>query len=241
MKAKVVLCLILFLSFADVLSAAANQKPCNTSEERQAFSEADGLKDWDALHRSFIRFGHCDDGAIAEGYSDTVGRLLARDWEHIGTLGKLVVSDKKFESFVLRHIDETLPTGTLKAIANHAEKSCPADETALCRKILQSTQATSVQAAPPGCTKVTRVHGSSPNGPFKTLPTESYKRSPSVKFLIQEDGSVTDSSIARSSGVADLDTKVLESVSQWKYKPRPTGCGVIENQMTVIIHWDESH
>jgi TonB family protein len=241
MKAKVVFCLILFLSFADVLNAAANQKPCTTSEGKQALNEADSLKDWDALHRSFIRFGHCDDGAIGEGYSDTVGRLLARDWEHIGTLGKLVVSDKKFESFVLRHINQTLPTDTLKAIANHAEKSCPADETALCRKILQSTQAASAQAVPPECTKVTRVHGSSPKGLFNTLPTESYERSPSVKFLIQEDGSVSDSSITLSSGVADLDRKVQESVSQWKYEPRPVGCGVIENQMTVIIHWGESH
>jgi hypothetical protein len=41
--------------------------------------------------------------------------------------------------------------------------------------------------------------------------------------------------------VADLDTKVLEAVSQWKYKLRPAGCGVIENQMTVIIHWGASH
>ena len=240
MKAKVLFCLILFLSFADA-SAAANQKPCTTSEEKQALNEADSLKDWDALHRSFIRFGHCDDGAIAEGYSDTVGRLLTRDWKHIGTLGKLAVSDKKFESFVVRHIDETLPTDTLKAIANNAEKSCPADETALCKKMLQSIQATGADAVPPECTKVTLVRGSFPKGPFKTLPTESYKHSPSVKFLIQEDGSVSHASITRSSGVADLDKEVLESVSQWKYKPRPAGCGVIENQETVSIHWGESH
>ena len=97
------------------------------------------------------------------------------------------------------------------------------------------------KTVPPECTKVTRVHGSFPKRPFKTLPTESYKRSPSVKFLIQEDGSVSDASITRSSGVADLDKKVLESVSQWKYKPRPAGCGAVENQMTVIIDWGESH
>jgi TonB family protein len=97
------------------------------------------------------------------------------------------------------------------------------------------------KALPPECTKVNRVHGSFPKGPFKTLPTESFKGSPTVKFLIREDGSVSDVSIARSSGVADIDKKVLESVSQWKYKARPSGCGVIENQMTVIIHWGEAH
>ena len=97
------------------------------------------------------------------------------------------------------------------------------------------------KVVPPECTKVTRVHGSFPKGPFKPLPTESYKNGPSVKFLIQEDGSVSDVRITRSSGVADIDKKVLESVSQWKYKARPRGCGVIENEVTVVIDWGESH
>ena len=100
---------------------------------------------------------------------------------------------------------------------------------------------TQQKAVPPECTKVTRVHGSFPKGPFKPLPTESYRNTPSVKFLIQEDGSVSDVRITRSSGVADIDKKVLESVSQWKYKARPSGCGVIENEGTVVIHWGESH
>jgi len=107
--------------------------------------------------------------------------------------------------------------------------------------LLPSGANTRQKTIPPECTKVTRVRGSFPKGPFKTLLTESYKNAPSVKFLIQEDGSVSDVSITRSSGVADIDKKVLESVSQWKYKARPSGCGVIENQGTVLIHWGESH
>jgi TonB family protein len=106
---------------------------------------------------------------------------------------------------------------------------------------LLASGANTPQSMPPECTKVTRVRGSFPKGPFKTLPTESFKNAPSVKFLIQEDGLVSDVSITRSSGVADMDKKVLESVSQWRYKARPNGCGVIESQMTVVIHWGESH
>ena len=112
--------------------------------------------------------------------------------------------------------------------------------TAVLILLLAGTEAQQ-KAVPPECTNVTRVHGSFPKGPFKTLPTESYKSSPSVKFLIQEDGSDSGVSITRSSRVADIDQKVLESVSQWKYKARPSGCGVIENQMTVVIHLGESH
>lgn len=133
--------LFFVLSVSDF--ARASQKACTEAEEMQALDEADRLSDWDAVYRSFIRFAHCDDGDIAEGYSDTVGRLLASDWKHIATLAKLVASNKKFESFVLRHINETLPIEELRAIAINAGKSCPAGQTALCRKILESARTAS--------------------------------------------------------------------------------------------------
>ena len=69
------------------------------------------------------------------------------------------------------------------------------------------------KSVPPECPRVTRVNGSFPTGPFKRLPTESYKGSPTVKLLTQESGSVSEVRINRSSGVADIDKKVIESVS----------------------------
>ena len=95
------------------------------------------------------------------------------------------------------------------------------------------------QVPPPECAKTVRIHGSFPKGPFKTLPGESYKRSPTVKFLVQDDGTVSDVSIFRSSGVADIDRQVLDAVAKWTYKPRPSRCPMIENQLTVVIHWGE--
>jgi TonB family protein len=97
------------------------------------------------------------------------------------------------------------------------------------------------KSLPPECTKSIPVHNSYPKGPFKTLPGESYKRPPTVKYLIQEDGTVSNPTITRSSGVADIDKKILDAVAKWKYKPRPSGCGVIEAEGTVTIHWGESH
>jgi len=93
------------------------------------------------------------------------------------------------------------------------------------------------KSVPPECTKTTRVHGSFPKGPFKTLPNESYKRPPIIKYEIQEDGTVSNATLTRRSGVADIDKKFLDAISRWKYKPRPAGCGVIENEMSVTIDW----
>jgi TonB family protein len=90
---------------------------------------------------------------------------------------------------------------------------------------------------PSECTKVIRVNGSFPKGPFTFLPKESYKGSPLIKYQIQEDGSVSDAKIARGSGVVDIDKKVLDAVAHWKYKPRAVGCGTIEIEMSVTIDW----
>jgi TonB family protein len=93
------------------------------------------------------------------------------------------------------------------------------------------------QAPQPECTKTVRIHGSFPKGSFRTLPGEWYKRRPTVKFLIQDDGTVSDASITYSSGVADIDEKILDAAAKRKYRPQPSGCEVIENEMTAIIHW----
>ena len=93
------------------------------------------------------------------------------------------------------------------------------------------------KSLPPECTKTIRVHGSFPKGPFKILPDESYKRSSAVKYLVQEDGTVSNATITRSSGVADMDKKILDAIARWKYKPRPAGCGVTETQMTVRFNF----
>ena len=96
-------------------------------------------------------------------------------------------------------------------------------------------QDTEKKSVPAECTKTIRVHGSFPKGPFRFLSKESYKGSPLIKYQIQEDGTVSNATITRSSGVADIDKKVLDAVTRWKYKPRPVGCGVIETEMSVTF------
>jgi TonB family protein len=92
---------------------------------------------------------------------------------------------------------------------------------------------------PPECTKIIRVHGSFPKwkGTVKFLPKESYKRPPIIKYQVQEDGTVSNVAVTRSSGVADIDKKLRDAIARWEYKPRPVGCGTIETEMVVTIDW----
>jgi len=113
---------------------ATTQKVCTEAEIKEAQKEADQLSDWDSVYRSFKRFAHCDEGGIAEAYSDSVGRLLARDWKHVDVLLRLT-SDPAFEEFVIRHIDETMSEDEATLVINNARLHCPPGARRLCRSI----------------------------------------------------------------------------------------------------------
>jgi hypothetical protein len=101
----------------------------------QADKEVDSLTSWDHVFRAYKAYSQCDDGGIAEGYSDAIGKLLANDWQHFNRLVTLVKSSAGFKRFVLRHINESLPRETLSRIANNARTACPNGGEALCHSI----------------------------------------------------------------------------------------------------------
>jgi hypothetical protein len=117
-----------------VLANAETQKVCTDADVRDAQKEADQLRDWDSVYRSFKRYGQCDEGGIAEQYSDSVGRLLARDWKHLDALLRLT-SDQDFEQFVIRHIDETMAEDEAALVIANARSHCPPAAKRLCKSI----------------------------------------------------------------------------------------------------------
>ena len=60
--------------------------------------------------------------------------------------------------------------------------------------------------------------------------------SPVIAFQILESGGVAHAYVKRSSGIADIDTLALNWIRGTKYKAH-SGCGVIETEADVSIHW----
>jgi len=123
-----------FLNFTS--STAARQKPCTKQQEMQAENGIDHLNDWSAVYQSFKRYSHCDDGAIAEGYSDAIGKLLADNWKtDFPELARLTANDLPFRRFVLRHLDETIPVDTRERVVQNSKIHCPSGAARLCMQI----------------------------------------------------------------------------------------------------------
>jgi hypothetical protein len=111
---------------------------CTKQEAKQADTETDLLKNWDQLHRWYQKFQQCDDGAMAEGYSDAVAKLLANDWNDVTSLLSLTKTDKQFQQFVLKHIDETISPADARKIVSNAKSKCLAGGEVLCRLVARS-------------------------------------------------------------------------------------------------------
>lgn len=122
---------VLFFTAA-VTIACARQGPCSADEAKLADTEAETLRDWDSLYKSYSQFDNCDDGAIAEGYSESVARILVNHWDTLPRLAELAKSTPAFRAFVVKHVDPTLNTDDLKKIAELAKTHCPNGLRELC-------------------------------------------------------------------------------------------------------------
>ena len=117
------------------------RKPeCSDTEAQRAESEAVMLRSWDDLYGSYKRYKHCDDGAIAEGYSESVARILVDHWNTLSRLADITRKDTDFRRFVLKHIDETVNLEDIKNIRANAEKRCPSGLRDLCRDIRKQAE-----------------------------------------------------------------------------------------------------
>jgi hypothetical protein len=90
---------------------------------------------WDALYKSFRSYGHCDDGAVGEGYSDSVARILADRWKSLPRLSSLAAENVAFRRFVLKHIDASDDMNEIRNIKIKAQTQCPLQLRGLCDDI----------------------------------------------------------------------------------------------------------
>lgn len=122
---------VLFL----LVMSNAMAKDCTPADAEAADLAVDSLSSWQAVSDNYSHYGQCDDGSIAEGSSEAVIRLLVDKWNTLPALDELVKKNLAFGDWVLNHIDTTLDSGDLEAVARRAQKNCPDHSKLLCEKV----------------------------------------------------------------------------------------------------------
>ena len=98
---------ILLLSGLSFQIFADNNHPCTKDEEIAAEQVADNLQTWKQLFQAFKLYSQCDDGAVAEGFDDTVDKLLAKNNANYDEFNNLTKHNPTFKTFVFRHLVAT--------------------------------------------------------------------------------------------------------------------------------------
>lgn len=135
---KILIPILLIMSM--YWTACAKERHCTKADAIEAENSVSKLNNWENIYKSFKRFRHCDDGAIAEGYSDSVVRMFAEQWEGIDTFIKFTSSDHDFYTFVLRHIDATADKSEIEKIIANSSKHCSGSAKAICSAIEEAAR-----------------------------------------------------------------------------------------------------
>jgi len=105
---------------------------CTREEAIQAEATAAYIKTWSALEVHFNKYSHCDDGAISEGYSESVSFLLYSQWKEFLNYPM----NDQFYWFIIKHNDETWEFNRTKAISKFAKENCNQSKKAICDAII---------------------------------------------------------------------------------------------------------
>lgn len=107
-----------------VLGAAnAADKPCSPADASTAEKMVDRVVNWDQLYKAFKDYGHCDQGPVAEVYTDALLRCLV-EWKGVEGLANPMEKDPAYRDFVVRHL-KTASKADADAVYSRAKMSCP--------------------------------------------------------------------------------------------------------------------
>ena len=120
-------------------TAPANSRCSTDMYKRADASLVRAATEWSLLLSHQRAFGSCDDGALAEGYSDAVVSLLAHHWDQFDALVGLSARNPAFSQWVIRHIDATADSEDLRKVLRNTA-SCTGSAKRLCRALTRGAQ-----------------------------------------------------------------------------------------------------
>lgn len=124
------------------LSYAATTQGCPTHfYKRSVATLAHARANWPMLQRHQSRFIRCDDGELAEGYSDAVVELLANKRKGFGQFAATASTHPDFFGWAVKHIDASASQDSLiKVVANASSCVQNPSLSRFCTPVLQAAQ-----------------------------------------------------------------------------------------------------
>jgi hypothetical protein len=137
-KARGFILLLMCGLFVNRLQAQAGSGvsiQCTQVKQLGLEKEASELRNWPSLYKSYRTYRTCPfDADAAEGYSESVARILVDHWDSVSEGAKLFRNDRTFEKFVFGALNDTLADADLERIRSLSNDSCPSGMELVCKR-----------------------------------------------------------------------------------------------------------
>jgi len=139
------LCMVLLtMAFA---AGAFAQKPCSANDAATAEKVVDRVVNWDQLYKAFQDYRHCDQGPVADVYTDALMRCLV-EWKQVDALAGTMQKDKDYHDFIFRHL-RAASGEDQKSVFARAKMSCPKGLDAWCGELIDASKPLTFQEMAP--------------------------------------------------------------------------------------------
>jgi hypothetical protein len=119
--------------------AHAADKPCTKSDAANGERAIERANNWNQLFKSWQDYHHCDTGAVADVYTDTLMRLMV-EWKSVDTLAAAMQKDAQFKEWVHARLKSPAAKDDQPAIYSRVMASCPKAMDALCAELAESVK-----------------------------------------------------------------------------------------------------
>ena len=134
---RIALIVFLLLSFPGIVQA----KECSPDDALAAEKAVDSLSSWPTVLLAYQRYGHCDQGPIAESFTDKIVHLLATRWDDYHKFKASMGYEPGFGDFIARHVNSSADADDLKRVVFLAESACPPNVKLGCLQIARAANA----------------------------------------------------------------------------------------------------
>lgn len=129
---KVMAGIVIAASLCGIAQAA--DKPCSKADAANAQKAIDSVVTWPQLHKAWADYRQCDQGEIADLYTDALLRLTV-SWKNVDAFSTAVQKDPQYKAFVYQHLNSPAAKDDVASINSRARASCPAGHDAFCAEL----------------------------------------------------------------------------------------------------------
>jgi hypothetical protein len=140
MKNKRALSALAVFAMLGGIPALAADKQCTRADIGNAQRAIDKVITWAQLRKAYTDFRHCDNGDIADQFTDALLRLVV-DWKGVEEFAAAAQKDPDYMSFLVTHLQSPAAKDDRETVYARAKKECPKTLDSFCAQVADASKA----------------------------------------------------------------------------------------------------